>query len=84
MSGRKKDPIWNHYIEKSDKAKTGVRAVCKNCNKELQGLVQRLKNHHIICKNVVSVPAAGKYFCFLFIISELFLEILFVTFLNFH
>lgn len=50
MSGRKKDKIWDYFIEKTEKGKTGSRAVCKNCKKEMQGLVQRLKGHHEKCK----------------------------------
>lgn len=54
MSGRRKDAIWNYFIEKkSDKAKPGSRAICKNCKKEMQGLVQRLKDHHEKCKKTL-------------------------------
>lgn len=48
MSGRKKDSIWQFFQIKS-KSATGVRAQCKSCQKELQGLVARLKKHHQEC-----------------------------------
>lgn len=49
MAGRKEDSIWQFYIKKTERNKLGCRAVCKKCNKEIQGLVQRLKAHHEIC-----------------------------------
>jgi transcription termination factor NusB len=51
MSGRKKDGIWQHFVEITNKfkGKTGCRAMCKLCEKEMQGLVQRLKQHREKC-----------------------------------
>lgn len=46
-SGRKRDSIWEHFIELPKViGKTGIRAKCRYCDKELQGLVARLKLHH--------------------------------------
>jgi hypothetical protein len=64
MSGRKKDSIWQHFIEKpgSFKGKTGSRAVCKTCKIEMQGLVQRLKTHHEKCaqnKTTIGTDSEG-------------------------
>ncbi|CAK9299166.1 unnamed protein product [Gordionus sp. m RMFG-2023] len=51
-SGRKKDPIWRYYDEiKHIRDKTGTRAICKKCKHEMQGLVERLKNHKQKCTN---------------------------------
>lgn len=52
MSGRKRDSVWQHFIEKSNKlkGKAGSRAVCKYCKEEIQGLVQRLKAHREKCQ----------------------------------
>lgn len=51
MAGRKEDIIWKFFEKKTDPNKTGCRAVCKSCNKEIQGLVQRLKDHKKFCVN---------------------------------
>lgn len=49
-SGRKKDPIWIYFKELPVvPGKSGLRATCKKCNKELQGIVSRLKAHHKKC-----------------------------------
>lgn len=50
-SGRKKHSIWSFFLEKKQFGKKGSRATCKNCNKELQGLVERLIKHHQICSS---------------------------------
>lgn len=50
MSGRKEDYIWQFFIKITDAKKTGCRAVCKKCKKEIQGIVQRMKIHHQICE----------------------------------
>lgn len=52
MAGRRKDNIWNNYVEKVSKGKTGSRAICKICKKEMQGVVQRLKEHYSKCKKM--------------------------------
>lgn len=51
MAGRKEDNIWKYFEKKTDPNKTGCRAVCKSCSKEIQGLVQRLKDHKKFCVN---------------------------------
>lgn len=45
-SGRKKDPIWIFYDELPVRLGIkGIRAKCKTCEKEIQGIVSRLKKH---------------------------------------
>ncbi|XP_063832642.1 uncharacterized protein LOC135081783 [Ostrinia nubilalis] len=48
---RKKDPIWDRYLEISNALgdKTGCRTQCKKCGKEMKGLVQRMKEHQKNC-----------------------------------
>lgn len=60
MSGRKRDPIWENFDAR--KEKTGVRAICKKCGKELQGLVCRLRKHISQCtqKNVHKIGDHSK------------------------
>jgi hypothetical protein len=48
-SGRKQDPIWIHYEKVKTPDKAGVRAVCKVCRHELQGIPERLKKHAANC-----------------------------------
>lgn len=49
MAGRKLDPLWNNFVKVANDNKTGYRAICKNCNKEMQGVIQRMKKHEDIC-----------------------------------
>ncbi|XP_018012992.1 uncharacterized protein LOC108670053 [Hyalella azteca] len=49
-AGRQKDAIWKYFDEIPSGQSKGIRARCKDCGKELQGLVQRLRNHKLICK----------------------------------
>lgn len=51
-AGRKRDPIWLYFKEKFEVGKKGSRAICKKCEKEMQGLVARLKNHLSICASI--------------------------------
>lgn len=48
-AGRKKDDIWNNFVQIPNENKTGTRAKCKLCGVELQGLVERLKTHSRNC-----------------------------------
>ena len=48
-SGRKSDPIWKYFEKLPTKRGVGHRAKCKQCTKELQGLVARMKQHHNLC-----------------------------------
>lgn len=44
--GRKKDYVWNHFIEVSPSEKNkSIRARCKSCSSEVVGLVARMKAH---------------------------------------
>ncbi|RXG59027.1 hypothetical protein Avbf_14316 [Armadillidium vulgare] len=44
-AGRQKESIWAEFDEIPTTQKTGIRVKCKTCGFEMQGLVQRLKNH---------------------------------------
>ncbi|XP_067412762.1 heterogeneous nuclear ribonucleoprotein U-like protein 1 isoform X2 [Emydura macquarii macquarii] len=48
-SGRKRDPIWEYFEEIPSLGKKGKRVKCKQCKKEMQGLVARMKHHHENC-----------------------------------
>lgn len=48
-TGRKKDSIWNHFVQREVPGKTGFRAECKKCKKEIVGLVARMKIHFDSC-----------------------------------
>ena len=49
MSGRKKDAVWVYFNEKKSDCGKFNKAVCKHCNKELMGLVARMKKHLETC-----------------------------------
>ena len=68
-AGRKKDPIWVSF-QRVKKGK-GYRAVCKTCNKEIQGVLERMKKHLTVC----SVnPTQGNYLIQLVISSYWLVE----------
>ncbi|XP_074922891.1 protein lin-7 homolog A isoform X2 [Chelonoidis abingdonii] len=49
-AGHKRDPIWKYCNEVPlPVGKTGMRAKCKQCTKEMQCLVARMKQHHEKC-----------------------------------
>ncbi|XP_073415149.1 uncharacterized protein [Dendrobates tinctorius] len=49
-AGRKRDPVWEYFNEApSPIGKAGMCAKCKRCNKEMQGLVARMRQHHEKC-----------------------------------
>ncbi|XP_073499018.1 uncharacterized protein [Phyllobates terribilis] len=49
-AGRKRDPVWEYFNEApSPIGKAGMRSKCKRCNKEMQGLVARMRQHHEKC-----------------------------------
>lgn len=54
--GRQKNSIWRYLEEKKSFGKSGSRATCSKCNKEMQGLVQRLNQHYRICSAPPSEP----------------------------
>lgn len=67
---RQRDGIWAHFTEKST-TKTGCRAICNKCKKEIQGLVARMKIHYEKCKNDIpesrdDVEVVGKLLKLLF------------------
>ncbi|XP_073194236.1 geranylgeranyl pyrophosphate synthase isoform X2 [Lepidochelys kempii] len=50
VAGCKRDPIWEFFNEiPLPVGKTGMRAKCKQCNKEMQALVVRMKQHYEKC-----------------------------------
>ncbi|XP_053105078.1 uncharacterized protein LOC128324475 [Hemicordylus capensis] len=49
-AGRKRDSVWQYFNEVPlPISKAGMRAKCKHCNKEMQGLVARMRQHHEKC-----------------------------------
>eukprot|EP00102_Acyrthosiphon_pisum_P018457 XP_008190223.1 PREDICTED: uncharacterized protein LOC100569569 isoform X2 [Acyrthosiphon pisum] len=52
MTGRRKDAIWNYFIEIKDKHKT-TRAKCLKCSMEMAGLVKRMKLHKNKCISIL-------------------------------
>ena len=46
MSGRRHDNIWLYFHKTKLPGKTGCRAKCKGCGKEIQGLVARMRQHY--------------------------------------
>ena len=54
MAGRKQDAVWLNYDRvRPTSGKAGFRARCKDCGKEMQGLVVRLKQHRGACPSKV-------------------------------
>ena len=61
--GRKQDDIWAYFKKSVTPGKTGSRATCRSCNKEIQGLVKRMKDHFEVCegnKNRASVGGCSQ------------------------
>ncbi|XP_025051378.1 uncharacterized protein LOC102368925 isoform X2 [Alligator sinensis] len=48
-SGRKRDSLWEYFEEIPSLGKKGKRAKCKQCKREMQGLVARMKRHRDNC-----------------------------------
>ncbi|XP_048694468.1 uncharacterized protein LOC125631593 [Caretta caretta] len=49
-AGHKRDPVWEYFNEVPlPVGKTGMREKCKQCNKEMQGRVGQMKQHHEKC-----------------------------------
>ena len=57
--GRNEFSVWQHFIKNKVVGKLGCRAVCKKCDKQLQGLVDRLKSHWETCKSETSDISSG-------------------------
>ena len=60
--GRKQDPVWLHYEQAVVPGKTGCRATCKYCKKEMMGIVDRMKTHISQCSSkdaVTETPACS-------------------------
>ncbi|XP_043348750.1 armadillo repeat-containing protein 8 isoform X3 [Dermochelys coriacea] len=50
VTDRKRDPVWEYFNEVPlPVGKTGMHAKCKQCNKEVQGLVTQMKQQHEKC-----------------------------------
>ena len=58
MSGRKLNPVWLYFEKIATPGKAGCRAVRKNCQKEIQGLVSRVRQHHIYCVDETAIVDA--------------------------
>ena len=46
---RQLDSVWKHFEKVVQIGKTGCRAKCKRCSKDIQGIVARMKYHMEIC-----------------------------------
>ena len=60
--GRKQDPVWLHYEQAVVPGKTGCRATCKYCKKEMMGIVARMRTHLSQCSSkdaVTETPACS-------------------------
>lgn len=51
MSGRKKDCVWLYFDKFTVHGKSGCKAKCKKCAKQMQGLVSRMKQHVQDCNS---------------------------------
>ena len=51
MAGRKQDPIWIHFDRFEIPGLSGWKAKCTLCQKEMQGVVNRLKQHYAVCSS---------------------------------
>ena len=51
MAGRKQDPIWIHFDRFETPGISGWKAKCTLGQKEMQGVVNRLKQHYAICSS---------------------------------
>ena len=51
MAGRKQDPIWTHFDRFETPGISGWKAKCRLCQKEMQGVVNRLKQHYATCSS---------------------------------
>lgn len=49
LAGRKKDAVWFYFDEKKSACGRFNKAACKSCNKELMGIVARMKRHLETC-----------------------------------
>ncbi|XP_029655938.1 uncharacterized protein LOC115229781 [Octopus sinensis] len=56
MSGRKRDSLWAYFDKRIIPGKTGSRARCRNCGKDIQGLVSRMRQHHLLCRSNIDIP----------------------------
>ena len=51
MAGRKQDPIWIQFDRFEIPGLSGWKAKCTLCQKEMQGVVNRLKQHYAVCSS---------------------------------
>ena len=51
MAGRKQDPIRIHFDRFETPGISVWKAKCTLCQKEMQGVVNRLKQHYAICSS---------------------------------
>ena len=58
QGGRKQDSIWLQFERVIVPGKSGCRAICKSCNKEMMGIVSRMKDHYNQCNNINPVVPA--------------------------
>ena len=46
FTGRRRDDIWNYFIEVPTNGLKSKRAKCKRCHKDIIALVARMKSHY--------------------------------------
>lgn len=63
---RIKDPIWNHFSCKIKGGNSGKWAVCKLCEKEMQGIPKRMEKHYELCSAQIDNTGNYTFFCFYF------------------
>lgn len=50
LTRRKKDPVWDFFIQTKSSYIKGTRAKCIKCGFEMAGLVDRMKTHLNKCR----------------------------------
>lgn len=65
---RNKDPIWKNFICKTKEGNTGKWAICKICEKEMQGIPKRMEIHYELCSTGIEKNTGNyKNYLYLFI-----------------
>lgn len=54
-AGRKTVKLWDDFRRVPNSNRTGFRALCKHCQKEIQGVLDRMRNHLEICQQNVNI-----------------------------
>lgn len=60
MTGRKRDSVWLSFDTVTNVDRKGVRAKCKQCLKEIEGQVSRMKSHAEQCSPPDDIQAVQR------------------------